>query len=144
MINEIFNDKSYLALRTGLSGLATRQSVIGNNIANADTPYFTASDVSFEDTLQQALADSGAFNQGTKLALTTTNPGHISLNKPTPGLIQSQVTNQVGGAMRNDGNNVDIEREMSLLADTEIRYSALTQMTASKLSGLKTIIRETR
>jgi flagellar basal-body rod protein FlgB len=144
MVNGIFNDKTYMALRSGLSGLATRQSVIGNNIANADTPGFTASDVSFEDALQQAVADAGTYSRKGTLGLTTTQAGHISINTTMPGQVQAEVTGQVGGAMRNDGNNVDIEREMSLLAETEIRYTALTQMTATKLAGLKSILRDVR
>jgi flagellar basal-body rod protein FlgB len=39
-----------------MRGLAQRADVRANNVANLNTPFFTASDVDFESTLQGALA----------------------------------------------------------------------------------------
>ena len=38
-------------LRAAMSGLASRQRAIANNVANVDTPNFKASEVRFEDAL---------------------------------------------------------------------------------------------
>src|SRR5207249_657708 len=43
-------------LQAAMSGLAARQRTIANNIANADTPNFKASEVRFEDALKSAIS----------------------------------------------------------------------------------------
>ena len=46
--------------------------------------------------------------------------------------------------LRNDTNNVDIDLEMTTLAETSLRYQALAQMAGSKLASLKSIVRDSR
>jgi flagellar basal body rod protein FlgB len=46
--------------------------------------------------------------------------------------------------MPNDGNNVDIDREMALLAETLIRYNAIVRLQAGKYEGLLRAICEGR
>ena len=43
-------------------------------------------------------------------------------------------------SMRADGNNVDIDNEMSLLAQNNVRYNALVQLSAKKMSMLQYVI----
>jgi flagellar basal-body rod protein FlgB len=45
-------------------------------------------------------------------------------------------------AYRNDNNNVDIDLEMVNLAETTIRFQAVSQMTSQKLIRLKTLIQD--
>ena len=45
---------------------------------------------------------------------------------------------------RNDGNNVDIDREMLELADTNVRYNALVQVMSTKMAGLRYAINDGR
>jgi len=42
---------------------------------------------------------------------------------------------------RNDANSVNIDEEMTLLAETQIRYQALTQSISTRLSTLRSVIR---
>ncbi len=51
------SDPVAAALGSALDGLALRQRVIADNIANMDTPGFIASTVDFEGSLRAALAD---------------------------------------------------------------------------------------
>lgn len=44
-------------------------------------------------------------------------------------------------ASRNDDNRVSIDEEMAMLADTQIRYQALTQAINGRLGTLRNIIR---
>ena len=48
-------DAVSFVLASALDGLATRQSVIADNIANVDTPGFRATSVDFEASLTAAL-----------------------------------------------------------------------------------------
>lgn len=137
MSNPIFNDLSLRAISTALDGLSLRQRVTADNIANVDTPGFKAQQVSFEDQLQ------GILKEGTdesELTLAVTHSGHQghTTNLPSNSITVTRRNN----VLRNDGNNVDIDVEMSTLAETALRYQALTQLAGTKLSLLKSIIRD--
>ena len=82
-------DNTQLALERAISGASMRQSVLANNLANAETPGFQRSDVDFHATLAQAMKTGDA----TTIENTSFTP---------------QTDNQV---MRADGNGVDIDTE---------------------------------
>lgn len=48
------------------------------------------------------------------------------------------------GSIRTDGNSVDLEQEIVAMAETELRYQMLTEVTSRYFSGLKNVIREGR
>jgi len=106
-----------MALNKALDGLWLRNEVISNNVANADTPGFKASKVSFEDALKSAL-DNGSFLED----------------------VQPQIVTQRNTSMRMDGNNVDIDSEMSDLAKTTIAYNAAIQKLAVEFQMLRSAI----
>ncbi len=126
-------DNAFLAARTALDGLMRRQTIIGQNLANVDTPGYKAQDVDFESTLQRALRQ----NQS-DLAVKRTDNKHMNLNTTT-GVGLTQVQQRVGGSEREDGNNVSIDLELSQMAETGIRYQTLTSLVSSKFEVLKNI-----
>ncbi len=71
-------------LQFAIDGITSQQDATANNIANEATPSFTASQVSFEQSLQQALASGGP-----ALAQTTTaaspNPAATNANNVDVG-----------------------------------------------------------
>lgn len=96
-------------------GLATRrQSLLTNNLANVNTPGYKRQDIDFNVQLDEASERFARFSS----------------------------SNQRGGSLRLDGNNVDLEQEIVAIAETELRYSALADMTAGYFAGLKYVIRE--
>jgi flagellar basal-body rod protein FlgB len=112
-------------LRAAMSGLAARQRTIANNVANVDTPGFKASEVRFEDALSSAISrakSSGSVDQ-------------TSLNaSASRGTLVNATTT------RADGNNVDIDREMEMLGEANLNYSALTQVMSTRLGILRNVI----
>jgi flagellar basal-body rod protein FlgB len=46
--------------------------------------------------------------------------------------------------MREDGNNVDVDEEMTNLAENNIRFNTMAQLIASRFTGLKNVINEGR
>ncbi len=139
MLDITMLDPTARTLNTALDGLSLRQQVTGNNIANIDTPGFKSAEVDFETQLRRAMAQSSA------LALATTNPAHLTATGGLAGSIDGPVVSTSNNlSMRNDGNNVDIDREMARLAETSIMYDALAQQMSAKLALLKTIISEGR
>ena len=61
-------DSTGSALYAALNGLAARQRVIANNVANVETPGFIAGRVPFEDSLRAAIegGDAGATSVSTR------------------------------------------------------------------------------
>jgi len=138
MADPIFNDWGLKALYLGLDGLSVRQHAIANNIANVDTPNYKAQRVYFETHLQRALRDEGRSG----LTLSVTHAGHLTGN--TSSEAPSVTVDSRPNTLRNDGNNVDIDLEMTDLAETALRFQALSQITGLRLARLKTLIRDSR
>jgi len=129
---DIINDVTTQVLQNALGGLNKRQQVIGHNIANAETPGYQALTVNFENQLQRAL-DADHNNP----SLERTDILHLAA--PAPRALGAQVDARQNSSMRLDGNNVDIDLEMSQLAETSIQYQSLTQLVSKKLALLKSI-----
>jgi flagellar basal-body rod protein FlgB len=91
MIDKIFDIGSNQVIKKVLDYSAARQRVIANNIANVETPGFKAKDVSFEEEFMNALKS---------------NDVERALE------IQPSVYETDNISLRNDGNNVDLEKEV--------------------------------
>lgn len=115
-------------LEKKLEASALRQKVIANNIANVDTPGFKTSHVEFENILQQAM------NNKESPPLRKTDPRHIDPSMKVQ-TVQARVVIDNTTSLRNDGNNVDIDKEMADLAKNGIDYQAISQILGQKYSG---------
>ncbi len=139
MINPVSFPDPLMILQKSLDSLSTQHQVIANNLANIDTPNFKRSVVSFQDKLRLALDQ----NQGSPLW--RTNPLHFPL--PQSGSLndfQPDVKNISDTIGRNDGNNVDLEMESGLLAENNLLYNSLTDVTGRYIANLRHAISEGR
>lgn len=93
--------------------LAARQQLITSNIANADTPGYRTLDLDFQQEFQSLLA-----------------------GQATPGA-PSEVT---GLRINNDGNNVNLDRELRMLAEDSIRFSAASNLAQGQITLIKSAI----
>lgn len=127
-------DNSILTvLEKGLNASSLRQKVLADNVANVDTPGFKRSDVDFQQALNAALGTSGA-----TLSLRTSVPRHIAIGTAgNPSLVQTDHST----SLRNDSNNVDIDREMTNVAENGLYYNALTRTISSQLGMLRMVIK---
>jgi len=92
--------------------------------------------VEFERELAAALERTG---DRTRLA--TTDPRHLGSAAAGDARNPNHVTPRQIVAARNDGNRVSIDEEMALLAETQLRYQALTTTVARRLATLRGVIR---
>jgi flagellar basal-body rod protein FlgB len=138
LIENILFNKTLDLLKKGLDAASLRNGVIANNLANVDTPGFKRSEVVFEEEMRKALAQKG------RLTGFVTNPRHIPIGGPAGLEVKSEVVLKSDTAMRNDGNNVDIDREMAALAKNTLIYTALVQEFNSELQKIRTAIYEGR
>jgi len=116
-MTRLFNDTTINAVELALRGAAQRQTVTANNIANINTPGFSASRVKFEDELSQALSSGRSVEDLGIRRVAANTP--IGVN----------------------GNNVALEEETRELMTAGIQYEALVNALNSKFSVLRTAIR---
>ncbi|HPC39186.1 MAG TPA: flagellar basal body rod protein FlgB, partial [Exilispira sp.] len=117
-----FSEKTFTLLKKGIEVNNKRYQVIANNIANADTPGFKRSNVNFEAQLKRAFE----MENDQSLQANVTNEKHIPFKIPINWKdINPKIVLDYATSMRNDGNNVDIDRETTELSKTTMVYSAI-------------------
>jgi flagellar basal-body rod protein FlgB len=90
-------------LQFAADGVAQQQQATANNLSNSETPDFTAQDVSFESSLQQAIDTNGG--------------GTASINvTPDPA------------APATDGNNVDTSTQLVDGQEETLQYQTVVEM----------------
>jgi flagellar basal-body rod protein FlgB len=107
------------ALSRALDFQVFRAGLISSNLANIDTPGYRTRDVS---RFARQLEQSGG---GLSYA------GFLPVVSPGPGLSE-----------RPDGNNVSLERETLLLAETQMRFSLGVQFLKEEFHMISTAIHE--
>jgi flagellar basal-body rod protein FlgB len=127
-------------LTRSLDALAVRQRVTANNVANVDTPGFKASEVRFENVLQQAL-DQRA---GLQFVMARTDNEHMLAGGASALDLRPDIIQQTGTSLRNDANNVDIEQQMALLAETNLRFNAVSESLSRRFAMQRLIASDGR
>lgn len=96
-----------------------KQRVIGQNIANVNTPNYRRLDVTFEEELDRYLA----------------NPEESKTRE-----LNAKVFEAPGLMERLDGNNVDVDQEVGQLQKNALLYETYAQILASKLGMMRSAI----
>jgi flagellar basal-body rod protein FlgB len=94
-------DLAMRAIQASLDGLAARQRIIAENLANVDTPGYLAGRVSFENALEEALADgkqefSGGVHTWHSLDPTRLNGNNVNVDDENVSLIETGLRFQLG------------------------------------------------
>lgn len=116
-----------------MSWLHQRQDVLSQNVANADTPGFSARDLKpldFQDTLHATTSKAGN--------LTVTDPHHISI-RPAGSIKFDDVETRDVESNPN-GNSVSLEAEMIKVSDTQAQFQAAANIYAKAMTLMKTAI----
>ncbi len=125
-------DVSYELIKKGLDVSSLRQRMISSNIANFNTPDYKVNRVAFEEILAKATKE---------ITLKKTHDKHFGID--TIEDIKPEVKKRNTTSLNDNGNNVDIDIEMTELAANEIYYSVLVRQASSKLSNLNYVINRT-
>ena len=144
-------DPTQRILAGALTGLSTRQELIAGNVANIDTPGYRPQSIDFESTLQAALGEStsspmtaGALrppNLGpsASLGMARTDARHFQgTTMGIAGGIAGATT--FDGSTRNDTNTVDLESEMTALAESQLKFSAVAKLLSGRLGMLNDVV----
>ena len=92
--------------------LSARQKLVASNVANADTPGYRTRDIDFQSEFLNAMG----------------GPPRISEVNDLP--------------VKNDGNNVSLDREARLLAENALRFQVASQLMKSQLRAVRSAISE--
>jgi len=128
-------DQEFKTLSSALSARERMQSVHAANIANADTPNYHADTRRFADFLAEKQA---AVGQSSRLA--ATQPGHIPIADATTW--QGQLNSSHQSAQRMDGNSVDIQKEMSDMAQNQLMHEMTMRLLKKRLDMVANVVRE--
>jgi flagellar basal-body rod protein FlgB len=135
-MSQIF-DKTTSALGTALNMRLLKQNITSSNIANHETPGYHAKKMDFEDALSRALDIDGM------RGMSTSSPEHFSIGGGS-AKIRPDIYENPEGAINNDGNTVDLEKEMSNQVENSIMYKAALQLINKKLAALRYAVTEGR
>ncbi|MGH8017965.1 MAG: flagellar basal body rod protein FlgB [Opitutaceae bacterium] len=122
MIDQLLARDNYEMAKKLLDAAAMRHEALATNIANLETPGFKRVDLA-PDFAQQ-LADFAA------------RPDMKAIESLEPKLAQDHFTQ----AVRPDGNNVAIDRELTELSRNALEYEFLTQYASDSVKRLKSAI----
>ena len=115
--------------------LGARQSVIAENIANANTPNYKAKDIQGQ-SFQEMVASSGA-----KVPMKTTNAGHISTGSSGAASMQGIVKSQNTYETSPDGNNVVLEEQLLKQMEVAKSYKHVTSIYKKHLGMIRMAIK---
>jgi len=132
----LFQDTGFFALKKGIEAYKVRQTVIAHNLSNITTPRYRALRVEFEEILRQRL-------QAFKIRGKRTHPRHIPCGRVTLREIANEVP-KVGidrspippGRI----NNVNVDKEITQMAMTGVRWDAAVQLLNYKYKKLMSAI----
>jgi len=108
-------DRTLEALSKTLDMRSEKQVIISANIANSDTPGYQAQELNFENALANALTIDEEAVKG----------------------VQGDQQTQINNVVREDGNTVDRDAEMTSLAENQLLYNAAADLLKKKLALLK-------
>jgi len=114
-----------------MSWLSARQSVLAENVSNADTPNYVARDMKpmdFENMLSGENSGKG---------LTLTNARHISIRAASDPFEEEDARGEGGSP---NGNVVSVEQEMIKLSDTQIQYQTATNLYQKAVNMFRTAL----
>lgn len=110
---------------------AAKQVVAASNLANVNTPGYRTREATFADALDEKMT----------LTLAKTHPMHVGEGS-SPPLEQSREAD--GLQSRRDGNNVQIDRELLVMARAGGEFARAQTALAAKFRLVRYALSETR
>ena len=119
-------DKTMKLLSSMMDFRSQRHQLITSNIANIDTPGYTSKDLQFK----------GIIGQEMQKQLANTDKRHFSGQFANAGSIDCEVADS--------GERVNIDTEMTNLAENHLMYNTSVELLSRKLRSMKIIFNEVK
>lgn len=124
-------DKTLQAMTTALNFREMRQKLISSNIANANTPGFKAKKIDFEEALARALDVDG------QMQMNANDGRHFNVGNGGFNNLEPEIYENPNGVVSENGNTVDVEAEMAVMAENKLMYDSLVQLINKKMGIMK-------
>lgn len=122
-------------LEKNLDLRSLKHNLIISNIANKDTPNYRAFDLAVEEELNKLTGTQES------VGLKKTHATHFPADGSAGNCSGATIISSPGGpAKGGDGNTVEIEEEMTKLAENNLLYETMALLIRKKFQGLKTVI----
>lgn len=122
-------------LQRSLDLRSRNQKLIVSNLANTDTPNYKAFQMIVADQMRPGS------NGGAPISMTRTDNAHIAPLKAHTATPRVERVDHNPHSIRGDGNTVELEKEMSNLAENTLLYNTATRLVANKFNLLKSVIK---
>jgi flagellar basal-body rod protein FlgB len=130
-------DKNTALFEKSVELRSRKNSMIASNIANRETPGYRAQDLVFEKELTQA------YHSDRPGPLKVADPRHFDGVKRDPvETVQGTQINSFNPDPRMDGNTVNLDTEMTKLAENQLMYEISIRFLTRKFNGIKNAIME--
>jgi flagellar basal-body rod protein FlgB len=129
----LFNQSGIPLLVKSLDASMLRSKAIANNIANVNTPGYRRCEVTFEEELRKALDNN-------KIRGMRTDEKHLKLGGQDISSINPMIEKPVDATLPSGVNNVDIDMEMSKLAENQLLYNFSARFLRGKFIKLNSAI----
>lgn len=129
---DVVNNSLNQLLQTSLNASGNRQKSISNNIANVDTPNYSAEKTKFNHQLQDALGEQ-------RLDAHQNDSRHAEFGGG-PGDDQHETIKRTSTEYNHNGNNVDVDLEMSQMAENQVYYNALIDRLNGRFNDARTVL----
>ena len=123
MLEQIF-DRNVFLLERSLDLRLARQNLLAANVANTETPGYRSVDLDFKQALSELVDQLDAAESGQSAAL-------------AGGTVRARVVVDDGPTVGNNGNTVELEREMGKLSENAIMFKAQALFLGKKLQMIK-------
>ncbi len=119
-------DNTFSAIEKKMDLHLRRHALLSSNLANSETPNYTARDLDFAGELKQALGHETS-------TLKKTNSRHMDLSSAQGSHVILDQTMPVGA----DGNNVDLDRTVGRISTNARGYTGAANLLQMKLRILR-------
>lgn len=133
LIGKKLFDKTMGLIQRSMDIRASRHRVLSSNVANIETPEYVSRDLPFQKVFEHCLEDSST------LPMSKTHPAHLPA---TEGPLFQDFSSHV--EMDPGPGGVDIDQQMSRLAENNLMFQAGVQALIKKFEALKVGISESR
>ncbi len=130
----IYDRTSISVASKSLDASALRSKAIANNLANVATPGYQRIEVNFEERLREALDKKNI--QGDR-----TDRNHMYLGRPELNKINPEAFRAVDPTQPGEINNVDVDLEMSKLAENQILFSYSAKFITERMADVNSAIK---
>jgi len=119
---------------------SAKEKIVSTNIANKDTPGYKTKEISFNKELESKKEEI-RINYDMQLGLSHTNSRHMKLddsietNRKDYTIVTSKNLDE-----QNDGNNVDLDYQMSQMAQNSVIFSAIQSSIRKDSAWFKSVI----